>query len=43
MQLKIGIKFRHAEITYFEINRLYAYIKQIICEEIQFDKNLSMK
>ena len=24
-----------AEATYFEINR-YSYIKQIICEEIQF-------
>ena len=36
MQLKIGIKFRRAEITYFEINRLYAYIKQIIWKGIQF-------
>ena len=29
MQIKIGIRFHHAEITYFDINRLYAYIKQI--------------
>ena len=29
MQVKIGIRFHHAEITYFEINRLYAYVKQI--------------
>ena len=29
MQVKIGIRFRHAEITYFEINRLFAYVKQI--------------
>ena len=43
MQLKIGMRFRRAEITYFEISRSYAYIKQIICEEIQFDKNSSMK
>ena len=29
MQAKIGIRFHRAEITYFEINRLYAYVKQI--------------
>ena len=29
MQFKIGIRFHRAEITYFEINRLYAYDKQI--------------
>ena len=29
MQVKIGIRFHRAEITYFEINRLYAYDKQI--------------
>ena len=29
MQVKIGIRFYCAEITYFEINRLYAYVKQI--------------
>ena len=29
MQVKIGIRFHRAEITYFEINRLYAYVKQI--------------
>ena len=36
MEVKIGIRFHRAEITYFEINRLYAYIKQIICEGIEF-------
>ena len=29
MQVKIGIRFHRAEITYFKINRLYAYVKQI--------------
>ena len=29
MQVKIGIRFHRVEITYFEINRLYAYVKQI--------------
>ena len=29
MQVKIGIRFHPAEITYFEINRLYAYVNQI--------------
>ena len=29
MQVKIGTRFHRAEITYFEINRLYAYVKQI--------------
>ena len=29
MQVKISIRFHRAEITYFEINRLYAYVKQI--------------
>ena len=29
MQVKIGTRFHRAEITYFEINRLYAYDKQI--------------
>ena len=29
MQVKIGIRFHRAEITYFGINRLYAYDKQI--------------
>ena len=29
MQVKIGIRFHHAKITYSEINRLYAYVKQI--------------
>ena len=28
-QVKIGTKFHHAEITYFEIHRLYTYVKQI--------------
>ena len=28
MQIKIGIRFHHAEITYFEINRVYAYLHQ---------------
>ena len=31
-----SLRFHHAEITYFQINRLYAYIKQIMCEGIQF-------
>ena len=29
MQVKIGIRFHRDEITYVEINRLYAYVKQI--------------
>ena len=29
MQIKIGITFHHDETTYFEMNRLYAYVKQI--------------
>ena len=29
MQVKIGITFNHAEITYFKISKLYAYVKQI--------------
>ena len=29
MQVKIGIRFHPAEITYFEINISYAYVKQI--------------
>ena len=29
MQVKISTRFHRAEITYFEINRLYAYVKQI--------------
>ena len=36
MQVKVGIRFHRAEITYFEINGLYAYVKQIICEGIHF-------
>ena len=29
MQVTSGIRFYPVEITYFEINRLYAYVKQI--------------
>ena len=29
MQVKIGIRFHCDEMTYLEINRLYAYVKQI--------------
>ena len=29
MQVKIGLTFHRDEITYFEMNRLYAYVKQI--------------
>ena len=29
IQVKIGTSFHRAEITYFEINRLYTYVKQI--------------
>ena len=29
IEVKIGIRFHPAEITYFEINRLYAYVNQI--------------
>ena len=29
MQVKIGVRFHRAEITYSEINWLYAYVKQI--------------
>ena len=35
-QVKIGIRFHPAEITHFKINRLYAYVQQIICEGIHF-------
>ena len=31
-QVKIHIRFHRAEITYFEISRLYAYMKQTICK-----------
>ena len=34
MQVKIGIRFHCTGITHFVINRLYAYVKQIICEII---------
>ena len=47
MQFKIGIRFHRAEITYFEINRLYAYLKQIqqadYAKEYNFDKSSSIK
>ena len=43
MQVKIDIKFHHAEVTYFKVKRLHAYIKRIMCEGIQFDKSSSMK
>ena len=44
MQNKIGIRFHRADITYFEINRIYAYIKQIIyAKEFRCDKTSSMK
>ena len=36
MQVKIGIRFNRAEINYFDINTLYAYVKQIICKGIHF-------
>ena len=29
MQFKIDIRFHRAEITYFEISKSYAYVKQI--------------
>ena len=29
IQVKIGTRFHPAEITYFEINRLYSYVKHI--------------
>ena len=31
-----SIRFHRAKITYFEINRLYAYIEQITYEGIHF-------
>ena len=47
MEFKIGIRFHRAEITYFEINRLYAYLKQIqqadYAKEYNFDKSSSIK
>ena len=36
MQVKTGIRFYRADINYFKIKRLHAYIKQIICEGIEF-------
>ena len=39
MQVNIGIRFRHSEITYFEINRLHTYAKQIISKAIHFNKH----
>ena len=36
MQVKIGIRFHYAEITYFQIHKLYSYVKQVICEGINF-------
>ena len=29
MQVKIGTRFHRAEITYFKVNKLYTYAKQI--------------
>ena len=29
MQVKVGSRFHRTEITYFELNRRYAYVKQI--------------
>ena len=39
-QVKIGVRFHRAEISHFEINRLYAYVQQIICEGIHFWKKV---
>ena len=42
MQVKIGITFHHAKITYFQMNGLYAssrFSKQIICGGIHFSEN----
>ena len=43
MQVKIGMRFHGAGITNFEMNRLHAYIKQIIWKEFSFYKGSSMK
>ena len=32
MPVKIGIRFHRAKMTYFELNILYAYIKQNIMQ-----------
>ena len=36
MQVKSSRRFHRAEITYLEIYKLYAYVKQITCEQIHF-------
>ena len=45
MQVKISIRFHGAEITYLEINILYAHVKQIIFDvkEFTFDKRSCIK
>ena len=43
MQVKIDTRFHRAEITYFKLNRLYTYVKQIqpadYVKEFTFDKS----
>ena len=36
MQVETRIRFHQAKIVYFGISRLYAYVKQIICEGVHF-------
>ena len=46
MQVKIGIRFHRAEITYFKINRLYTYAdyaSRLSAKEFTFDKSSSIK
>ena len=43
MQVKIGIAFHRVEIAYLDRNRVYAYIKQIIREGIQFWQKFKYK
>ena len=40
MQVKIGITFHRAKITYFEMN---GFSKQIICGGIHFSENFKYK
>ena len=51
MQVKIGVRFHRAEITYFKINKLYADYRlcqadsasRLNAKEFSFDKSSSVK
>ena len=43
MQIKIGIRFHRAEITYFEITDYMLTSSRLYAKELSFDKSSSMK